>query len=75
MNKLSRNKVPRIYHKQRNCQLGTVVIAVLITVGLSFTPFVDWANNVGGLIQGLLWGAVVLSHELENVKTKVSLVS
>lgn len=47
------NKVPPIYHRQRNCQLGTVVVAVLVTIGLSFTPYVDWAAHVGGAIQGL----------------------
>ena len=59
------NKVPRAYHRQRNCQLGTIVIAVLVVVGLSFCPYVDWAENIGGVIQGIFMGAVVLSHEIE----------
>jgi hypothetical protein len=96
-------KVPKAYHRQRNCQLATVTVAVLIVLGrwsykysacsfsphkgLSFATFVDWAANLvdnchylglanlltqGGAVQGILWGAVVLSHELENVRTKAS---
>ena len=66
-------KVPAMYHRQRNCQLGTVVIAVAVTIGLSFTPYVDWAAHVGGAIQGILWGVVVLSHELESKYIKWAL--
>ena len=66
-------KVPAMYHRQRNCQLGTVVVAVAVTIGLSFTPYVDWAAHVGGAIQGILWGIVVLSHELENKYIKWTL--
>lgn len=32
-------KVPKIYHRQRNCQLGTVIVAVLITVCLPYTSY------------------------------------
>jgi len=42
-----------------------------IKIGLSFTPFVNWGQNIGGIVQGVLWGAVVLSKELENKFSKV----
>jgi membrane associated rhomboid family serine protease len=63
-------KIPERYHRQRNCQLGIVVSSVVITLATSFAPYVDWAAHFGGAVQGLFWGAILLSKELDNVQHK-----
>lgn len=42
-------------------------------IATSFAPYVDWAVHFGGTIQGLLWGVILLSKELDNIKTRVRL--
>jgi membrane associated rhomboid family serine protease len=59
-------KIPEQCRSQRNCQLGMVVISVAVTLGMSFSPFVDWGAHFGGAIMGLLWGSILLSGELDN---------
>lgn len=46
-----RRKIPKRYHSQRNCQLVMIVVSVIVTLGMSFAPFVDWAAHFGGAIQ------------------------
>lgn len=68
---LYRKKIPKECHTQRNCQLAIVLAAVVITLATSFSPNVDWAAHFGGALQGLLWGIVLLSNELDNNYTEV----
>lgn len=58
-------KIPHECKSQRNCQLFIVVAAVVVTIATSFQPNVDWAAHIGGVIQGALWGIVLLSSELD----------
>lgn len=64
-------KIPKRFHSQRNCQLGVVVGAVAITLITSFAPYVDWAVHFGGAIQGILWGVLLLSKELDVANTRM----
>lgn len=41
-------KIPVRFHKQRNCQLTVVVVSIVITLGMSFAKYVDWAAHFGG---------------------------
>ena len=41
-------KVPEICRSQRNCQLLSVTVAIAVTLGFSFSPYVDWAAHFGG---------------------------
>jgi len=66
-------KIPEECRGQRNCQLAMVVVSVGITLILSFASFVDWAAHMGGAIQGFLWGAVLLSNELDNQHSRLFL--
>lgn len=59
-------KIPPDCHKQRNCQLMIVMASIVITLATSAMPNVDWAAHLGGALQGLLWGIVLLSNELDN---------
>lgn len=59
-------KIPDQCRSQRNCQLGMVLISVAVTLGMSFSQYVDWGAHFGGAIQGILWGIVLLSSELDN---------
>lgn len=56
---------------QRNCQLIIVMISVIVTLATSFTPNVDWAAHIGGSIQGILWGIVLLSSELDHERNQL----
>lgn len=60
-------KIPEQCRTQRNCQLFMVLASVAITLGMSFSPYVDWGAHFGGALQGLLWGLILLCHELDNV--------
>lgn len=64
-------KIPRECKRQRNCQLFIVLASVVVTLATSFTPNVDWAAHAGGTVQGLLWGVVLLSNELDNDRNKL----
>lgn len=64
-------KIPEQCRGQRNCQLAVVTGSVAITLGFSFTDYVDWAAHFGGAIQGFLWAGVLLSSELDNQLTKI----
>lgn len=66
-------KIPVQCRSQRNCQLTVVTGAIVITLATSFTPRVDWAAHLGGAIQGLLWGMVLLSSELDNQRNQLLL--
>eukprot|EP00981_Chlorochromonas_danica_P002661 scaffold521_cov177-Ochromonas_danica.AAC.15 len=59
-------KIPPECKKQRNCQLLIVTAAIVVTLATSAMPNVDWAAHVGGAIQGILWGFVLLSNELDH---------
>jgi membrane associated rhomboid family serine protease len=65
------NRIPPECRNQRNCQLFTVVAAVVVTLATSFMPGVDFAAHAGGAFQGVLWGIALLGHEMEN-ENKVS---
>jgi membrane associated rhomboid family serine protease len=60
------NRIPPECRNQRNCQLFTVVAAVVVTLATSFMPGVDFAAHGGGAFQGVLWGIAILGHEMEN---------
>jgi len=60
-------KIPAQCRTQRNCQLFMVLASVAITLGMSFSAYVDWGAHFGGAIQGILWGVILLCHELDNV--------
>lgn len=60
-------KIPPECRGQRNCQLGVVIASVAITLGMSFSSYVDWAAHFGGAIQGILLSTAFLSNELDNV--------
>lgn len=64
-------KIPEQCRMQRNCQLVMVASSVAVTLGLSFAQFVDWAAHFGGALQGLIWGCILLSHELDNENTRM----
>lgn len=59
-------KIPQQCRNQRNCQLGMVFASVAITLGMSFSQYVDWGAHFGGAIMGILWGVILLSTELDN---------
>lgn len=59
-------KIPEQCRGQRNCQLGMVIASVAITLGMSFSQYVDWGAHFGGAIMGILWGIILLSNELDN---------
>lgn len=63
-------KIPQQLHYQRNCQLGVVVVSLVITLALSFAPFVDYAAHFGGTINGMLWGLAFLAKELDNIPVR-----
>lgn len=44
-------KIPRRFRSRRNCQLGVVVVAIALTLGLSFAPYVDWSAHFAGAFQ------------------------
>ena len=48
-----------------------MLASVVITLATSFTPNVDWAAHAGGTVQGVLWGIVLLSNELDNNRNKM----
>jgi len=60
-------KIPPECRGQRNCQLGVVIASVAITLGMSFSEYVDWAAHFGGALQGLLLSTSFLSNELDVV--------
>ena len=64
-------KIPESLKMTRNCQLLVVLFAVGFTLSMSFTDLVDWAAHFGGSLQGLLWGVILLAHELDNVNTRL----
>ena len=64
------NKIPENNRSQRNCQLLMVTGAVVATLTMSFSDLVDYAAHFGGAIQGVLWGVIVLSKELDNENTQ-----
>lgn len=66
-------KVPENVRMTRNCQLLVVLFAVGFTLSMSFTNLVDWAAHFGGAIQGLLWGIILLSRELDDKNTRLYL--
>jgi hypothetical protein len=66
-----RKKIPAQCKKQRNCQLGVVAASIIITLGTSFSPNVDWGAHFGGALQGVLWGIILLGSELDNFRNKV----
>jgi len=59
-------KIPDQCRGQRNCQLGVVLVSVAITLGMSFSQYVDWGAHFGGALMGALWGMILLSSELDN---------
>lgn len=59
------NKIPKEQHRIRNCQLMVVVGSIAITFATSAMPNVDWAAHAGGAFQGILWGIILLSNELQ----------
>jgi membrane associated rhomboid family serine protease len=59
-------KIPPECKSQRNCQLLVVSGAIIITLATSAMPNVDWAAHLGGAIQGVLWGCVLLGNEIES---------
>lgn len=63
-------KIPENNRSQRNCQLLMVTGAVVATLAMSFSDLVDYAAHFGGASQGLLWGIIVLSKELDNEFTQ-----
>jgi membrane associated rhomboid family serine protease len=64
------DKIPPECRSQRNCQLFTVVAAIVITLATSFMPAVDYAAHAGGAFQGFLWGIVMLGNESEEPTNK-----
>lgn len=48
--------------------------AIVVTLATSAMPNVDWSAHLGGAVQGLLWGFILLSSELENDSNRVSWV-
>eukprot|EP01032_Pedospumella_encystans_P021264 gene21264-24131_t len=64
-------KIPHACKSQRNCQLFIVVASVVVTLATSFQPNVDWAAHIGGAIQGILWGIVLLSSELDHERNQL----
>ena len=58
-------KVPHEAKGQRNCQLGVVTLAVVVTLAFSFSPFVDYGAHFGGALMGLLLATILLAGELE----------
>ncbi len=48
-----------------------VAASIIITLGTSFSPNVDWGAHFGGAIQGVLWGIILLGSELDNFRNKV----
>eukprot|EP01035_Chromulina_nebulosa_P012282 gene12282-16376_t len=64
-------KIPPQCKRQRNCQLGVVAASIIITLGTSFSPNVDWGAHFGGSVQGLLWGIILLGSELDNFRNKM----
>lgn len=64
------NKIPENNHAQRNCQMLMVTGAVVATLAMSFSDLVDYAAHFGGAVQGVLWGVIVLSKELDNEFTQ-----
>ena len=63
-------KIPTECRSQRNCQLVIVTISVVVTLALSFAPFVDWGAHFGGALMGLLSAFVMLSSELDKKNTR-----
>jgi membrane associated rhomboid family serine protease len=60
------NKIPPECQGQRNCQLMVVIISVAITLGMSFSEYVDWGAHFGGAFQGLFLALFFLSEELDH---------
>lgn len=69
-----RQKIPPECRTQRNCQLFTVVAAIVVTLATSFMPAVDYAAHAGGAFQGALWGVVLLGSEMEQGHKQVSVM-
>lgn len=59
-------KIPRESHGLRNCQLLVVLVSVAITLGMSFSSYVDWCAHFGGAVQGFLLAIAFLGNELDN---------
>jgi len=66
------NRIPERARGNRNCQLAVVLACVAITLGTSFSKYVDWAAHYGGAAMGVLWGILLISKELKDDKHKVT---
>ena len=65
------NKIPPECQGQRNCQLLVVIVSVAITLGMSFSDYVDWGAHFGGAFQGLFLALFFLSEELDHTKNRL----
>lgn len=50
---------------ERNIQICSFVIAVLVTAGLSFLPMVDFAAHAGGFVVGVLLASLLFANHIE----------
>lgn len=66
------NRIPERARGNRNCQLAVVLACVAITLGTSFSKYIDWAAHYGGASMGILWGILLISRELQNENHKVT---
>lgn len=56
-------------------QFATTLISVILILGFSFIPFVDWAAHVGGLLGGFMIGMLIFSLQIKSMRWKIGMFS
>jgi len=54
--------------EQRQFQLVMVFVNCLVVLGFSFTPMIDWAAHLGGMVVGALVGGMLWGRDLPGEK-------
>lgn len=55
----------------RNTQMASFFLTVMVTGGLSFLPMVDFAAHAGGFVAGVLLALVLFADRMEDCSTRV----